>query len=155
MSTININPDAASIRVNSSARALLSVLAALNEGKFSKAVDQFDDHFKFTDHALGLEFTDKRRLIEFFHKSRELFPDTMVEALGTFEYGDHAVVEWKLTSTQVLAYRPLQPQVSISLQGATTVHVVNGRIRKWSDYYDQLASRRTSLAAFFTEWIEF
>ena len=128
MSTININPDAASIRVNSAARALLSVLAALNQGKFSKAVDQFDDHFKFTDHALALEFTDKRR--------------------------DHAVVEWKLTSTQVLAYRPLQPQVSIPLQGATTVHVVNGRIRKWSDYYDQLSSRRTSLAAFFTEWIE-
>ena len=57
-------------------RALLSVLAALNEGKFSKAVDQFEDHFKFTDHALGLEFLDKRRLVEFIHKSPELFPDT-------------------------------------------------------------------------------
>jgi hypothetical protein len=69
------------------------VLAALNEGKFSKAVDQFEDPFKFTDHTLGLKFLDKRRLVEFIHKSRELFPDTMVEADDTFEYGDHAIVE--------------------------------------------------------------
>jgi hypothetical protein len=149
MSTININPHAASIRVSPSKRALLSVLAALNEGKFSKAVDQFDDHFKFTDHALGLEFIDKRRLIEFFRKSRELFPDTMVEADDTSECGDHATVEWKLTSTHLLSYGSLQRRVSISLRGATIVHVENGRIRQWSEYYDQLASRRTSLAAFF------
>jgi len=155
MSTININPDAASIRVNSAARALLSVLAALNQGKFSKAVDQFDDHFKFTDHALGLEFIDKRRLIEFFHKSRELFPDTMVETDDVCECGDHATAEWKLRSTQILSYGPLQRRVSISLRGATIVHVENGRIRQWSEYYDQLASRRTSLAAFFTEWIDY
>jgi hypothetical protein len=53
MNTINVNSDAASTRVRPS-KALLSVLAALNEGKFSKAVDQFDDHFKVTDHGLGL-----------------------------------------------------------------------------------------------------
>jgi ketosteroid isomerase-like protein len=118
-------------------------------------VDQFEDHFKFTDHALGLEFLDKRRLVEFIHKSRELFPDTMVEADGTFEYGDHAIVEWKLASNQILAYGSLQRRVPISLRAATIVHVENGRIRQWSEYYDQLASQRTSLAAFFTEWIEY
>ena len=103
------NPDRSQYSVAPSPckRALLSVLAALNEGKFSKAVDQFEDHFKFTDHALGLEFLDKRRLVEFIHKSRELFPDTMVEADDTFEYGDHAIVEWKLASNQILSYGSL------------------------------------------------
>ena len=66
-------------------RFLQSVLAALNEGKISKAVDQFDDHFTFTDHALDPEFTDKGRLVEFFQKTRELFPDTVVEVDSTFQ----------------------------------------------------------------------
>jgi ketosteroid isomerase-like protein len=155
MSTININPDGASIRVSPSKRALLSVLAALNEGQFSQAVNQFDDLFTFTDHALGLEFIDKRRLIEFFHKSRELFPDTMMEADDTSDCGDHATVEWKLTSSHVLSYGSLQRRVSLSLRGATIVHVENGRIRQWSEYYDQLASPRTSVATFFTGWTEY
>jgi SnoaL-like domain len=115
MRTNNINRDAALIGVSSPKQVTLLVLAALNAGKISRAVDQFDEHFKFTDHALGLEFVDKRRLIEFFHKSRELFPDAMVEADATFEYGDHATVEWKRRSTQVLSYGSLQRRVSIFL----------------------------------------
>jgi hypothetical protein len=63
------------------------VLTALNEGKISEAVDRFNDHFTFTDHALGLEFIDKERLTDFFQKSRELFPDPVVEAEATFESG--------------------------------------------------------------------
>jgi ketosteroid isomerase-like protein len=155
MRTNNINRDAALIGVSSPKQVTLSVLAALNAGKISRAVNQFDEHFKFTDHALGLEFVDKRRLIEFFHKSRELFPDAMVEADTTFECGDHVTVEWKRRSTQVLSYGFLQRRVSIFLRGATIVRVDDGRIRQWCDYYDQLASRRTSLAAFFTEWTEY
>jgi hypothetical protein len=34
------------------------------------------------------------------------------------------------------------------------VHLKNGRVTRWSDYYDQLASRRSGLAEVFTEWIE-
>jgi len=78
-----MNPDTASIGVSAPKRILQSVLAALNEGKISKAVDQFDDHFTFTDYALDLEFTDKGRLVEFFQKTRVLFPDTVVEIDST------------------------------------------------------------------------
>ena len=53
---------------------LQSMLAALSEGKIPEVVDHFDDVFTFNDYALALEFTDKGRLSEFFHKSRELFP---------------------------------------------------------------------------------
>jgi hypothetical protein len=70
MNTTNMNPETAWIGVSAPKRILQSALAALNEGKISKAVDQFDDHFTFTDHALDLEFTDKESLIEFFQKSR-------------------------------------------------------------------------------------
>lgn len=93
MSTANISPDATSMRLSSSTQTVLSVLAALNEGKVSKAMDRFDDHFTFIDHSLGLEFTDKKRLIEFFRKSRELFLDTAVRNDAIFECGDNVIVE--------------------------------------------------------------
>jgi hypothetical protein len=83
---------------------LQSVLTALNNGKISEAVDEFDDDFTFNDQALGLEFTDKTRLTAFFQKSRELFPDTVVEVISTFESGDHVIAEWKLTATQMVSY---------------------------------------------------
>jgi limonene-1,2-epoxide hydrolase len=132
---------------------LQSVLAALNHGKISEAVDQFDDAFTFNDQALGLEFTDKGRLSEFFQKSRELFPDTVVEVISTFESGDRVIAEWKLTATQTVSYW-IQLQVPISLPGVSIAEIENGRIIHWSDYYDEKTSRRVTLASVFTEWIE-
>ena len=89
----DISSDTLSVELDASERTLRFVLAALSEGRFSEAVNRFDDHFTFIDHALGLEFTDKERLIEFFRKSRELFPDTALEIESTFSYVDHAVAE--------------------------------------------------------------
>jgi steroid delta-isomerase-like uncharacterized protein len=144
------------IGVSAPKRIVQSVLTALNEGKISEAVDQFDDHFTFNDHALDLEFTDKGRLIEFFQKSRELFPDTVVEVDSTFQCGDHAVAEWKLTATQTVPYYGCTHfRIPISLRGTSIVHTKNGRITRWSDYYDQNRSWRFSLAAVFKEWIEY
>ena len=132
---------------------LQSVLTALSNGKISEAVDQFRDDFTFNDHALELEFTDKGRLSEFFQKSRELFPDTAVEVLSTFESGDHVIAEWKLTATQTVSYW-IQLQVPISLPGVSIAEVEHGRITHWSDYYDEKTSRRVTLASLFTDWIE-
>jgi ketosteroid isomerase-like protein len=129
------------------------VLTALSHGNISEAVDEFDDDFTFNDQALGLEFTDKGRLSEFFQKSRELFPDTVVEVISTFESGDHVIAEWKLTATQTVSYW-IQLQVPISLLGVSIAEIENGRITHWSDYYDEKTSRRVTLASLFTDWIE-
>jgi ketosteroid isomerase-like protein len=134
---------------------LQSVLVALNEGKISEAVDQFDERFTFTDHALDLEFTDKSRLIEFFQKSRELFPDTVVEVDSSFQCGDDVVAEWKLTATQTKPYGSTRFRIPSSVRGTSIVRIENGKITHWSDYYDKTRSWRFSLAAFFTEWIEY
>src|SRR5215813_1213528 len=130
MHTTDMNPDTASIGVSAPKRILQSVLAALNDGKISKAVDQFDDHFTFTDHALDLEFTDKGRLVEFFQKSRELFPDTVVEVDSSFQCGDYVSAEWKLTGTTV-PYGSTRFRIPISLRGTSIVHTKNGRITLW------------------------
>ncbi len=133
---------------------LQSVLTALNNGRISEAVDQFDDRFAFHDHALGFEFTDKLRLSEFFQKSRGLFPDTVVEVTSMFECGDHVIAEWTLTATETMSYW-IQLQVPISVPGISIVGIENGRIAHWSDYDDEKTSRRVSLASLFTAWIDY
>jgi steroid delta-isomerase-like uncharacterized protein len=156
MRTNGMNLDTASIGVSDSRRILQSFFAALNEGKILEAVERFDDRFTFTDHALDLEFTDKSRLIEFFQKARELFPDTVLEVNSTFECGDYVVAEWKLKATmQTPSYGATRFRFPISLRGTSIVHIENGRITDWSDYYDQNRSWRFNLAAIFKEWIEY
>jgi hypothetical protein len=135
-------------------RTLESTLQALSEGRTSYAVLQFDECFTFTDHGLDLEFNDRPRLIEFFEKARELFPDTVVEVLSTCEAGDQAVAEWKITATETVRYGSLPLRRPISFRGVSVVRLRNRRIAEWSDYYDQLCSRRVNLAAYFTEWVE-
>jgi hypothetical protein len=156
MST-NINQsNTTSSEVGANGRVLLSVLAALSEGKAAEAADQFDEHFAFNDQALGLEFSDKGRLSEFFQISRELFPDSVVEADAISECRDRTVVQWTLKATQDVSYGGFgHRRVSIFLRGVSIVHLKNGRVTKWSDYYDQLASRGSGLAECFTEWIEY
>jgi DNA-directed RNA polymerase specialized sigma24 family protein len=136
---------------------LQSALAALNQGRFLEVVRHFDQDgcFRFSDHALALEFTNKVRLTEFFEKSRELFPDSRLEVIALFEDGEHAIAEWKLTATQAVPYGSISCRFPISLLGTTIVLVEKGKIVRWSDYYDQSSSRRGSLAASFTEWIEY
>ena len=150
----SIRSETAVTAVSNPKYILQSVLTALSHGKISEAVDQFDDDFTFNDQALGLEFTDKRRLGEFFQKSRELFPDTVVEVISTFESGDHVIAEWKLTATQTMSYW-IQLQVPISLPGVSIAEIENGRITHWSDYYDENTSRRVTLASLFTDWIDY
>lgn len=102
-----------------------------------------------------LQFTDKGRLTEFFQKACEMFPDTVVELVSTFECGDYAIAEWKLTGTQIEQFGSRSYRFPIVLRGSTIVQVENGRGAYWSDYYDELTSRRGPLKAFFEEWIEY
>jgi hypothetical protein len=155
MSTLTcVKKDSSLSRALAPAEVLQSVFTALNRRNISKAVDQFADEFTFNDYGLDLEFRDKGRLIEFFQKSYELFPDTGVELLAIFECGDYAIVEWKLTATHTESFGSLAHRFPIVIPGLTIVQTRSGKVIRWSDYYDQLKSRRGRLGAFFEEWIE-
>ena len=45
-------------------------------------------------------------------------------------------------------------RVPIRVRGMSVVQVKNGKISRWSDYYDLLTARRHGLASWFTDWIE-
>src|SRR5262245_40672382 len=147
--------DRPSSRAVTSVDVLQSMFDALNQRNIAGALDQFAEAFSFKDNALAIEFTDKERLTEFFQKSFELFPDTAVELVSTFECGDYAIAEWKLTATQTEGFGSQRYRFPIVLRGSTIVQTKNGRAVRWSDYYDQLTSRRVRLGAFFEEWVEY
>lgn len=134
---------------------LQSALGALHDGRISAVVEQLDENVKFKDHALELEFTGKPRVKEFFLKTRELFPDTELEVVSLMGSGEHAIAEWKLTATQTVPSGAISYRFRISAYGMTIVRIEQGKIVEWSDYYDQIAARRTNLAALFTEWFEY
>ena len=144
----------ASVEPTTPDHILQTALAAWRQGNFVAAANQFNDQFTFTDHALGLEFKDKGRLTEFLAKTRELFPDSERKANTIFSSGDRVISEWTLTATQTDPFLGVRLKVPICVQGISIVQIKNGKINQWSDYYDQLKSRRNGSAAWFTEWLE-
>jgi steroid delta-isomerase-like uncharacterized protein len=131
-----------------------TVLMHLNNGKISDATSCFAETFEFQDRGIGLEFTNRARLAEFFQKTRELYPDSSLRTDTILVSGEHVITEWTLKTTITEPfYGGLSRKTPVSLQGASIVRIDNGKITDWSDYYDGLTSRRTALAAYFTEWV--
>ena len=143
------------VKAVASEGVVLTVLSYLKNGKIEKALASFAEEFRFKDHGIGLEFTNKKKLAEFFEKLRELYPDAVLQTDAIFANGDHLITEWTL---QVTLTEPfwggLKRSFKISLRGVSIVRIDNGKITEWADYYDGLTSRRTALASFFTEWME-
>jgi steroid delta-isomerase-like uncharacterized protein len=145
-----------SVQTLSPERVVSAVLKQLNQGQIEGATDCFAADFYYQDHGIGLEFTDKERLTEFFRKTRELYPDYFLQADQTFVSGEHVITQWTLqvTITEPF-YARLTRRVPTSIAGTSIVRVDNGKIADWADYYDGLKSRRTAVAAHFTEWVEY
>ena len=153
MNTHSTVLDNASAEATSSDRILQIALAAWRQGNFVEVVDQFNDQFTFTDHALGLEFKDKRRLAEFLAKISEWFPDSERKVNAVFSSEDRVISEWTLTATQTEPFLGGQlRKVPICVRGISVVQIKNGKISQWSDYCDQLKSRCYAVASWFTEW---
>ena len=133
---------------------VLTVVTHLNNGRISDATACFANGFKFKDYGIGLEFTEKERLSEFFRKTQQLYPDSLLQTDTIFVSGDHVITEWTLQSMLTEPFLGgLSRKVPVSLHGTSIVRIDNGKITDWSDYYDGLTSRRTALAAYFTEWV--
>jgi limonene-1,2-epoxide hydrolase len=140
-----------SIQTLSPQRVVSAVLRQLNQEQIEDAVAYFTTDFRYKDHGIGLEFRDKERLTEFFRKTRELYPDYFLQADQTFVSCEHVITQWTLQVT----ITGLTGRIPISIAGVSIVRTDNGTIADWADYYDGLTSRRTALAAHFTEWVEY
>jgi steroid delta-isomerase-like uncharacterized protein len=128
-----------------------ATLVALKQGDFVEVVEQFDDQFIFIDHAIELEFTDKAQLIDFLTLNRKLFPDSIRKDKIICSSGDLVVTEWALTGTKREQYFGRTMQLPFHARGVSIVQVDDGKVSRWSEYYDQTLSRRYSLAASFVQ----
>jgi steroid delta-isomerase-like uncharacterized protein len=136
-----------------SEEVVLTVLTHLNNGEIDEAISLFAGEFRFSDYGIGLEFTNKEQLAEFFKKTREFFPDSRLQVDSILMSLDRMVAEWTLHATVTEPfYAGLSRKVRILLHGVSVVRTKNGKITDWSDYYDGPTSRRTALAAHFTDW---
>jgi SnoaL-like polyketide cyclase len=134
---------------------VLAALTYLKNGKIGDAIACFAEGFTFKDHGMGLEFKDKERLSEFFQKTQELYPDSLLLTDTIFVIGDDVITEWTLQATLTEPfYGGLSRKVPVMVHGASIVRTDNGKIADWADYYDGLVSRRTALASYFTDWVE-
>ena len=145
----------AQIAKSASEGVVLTVLSQLKNGKIEEALAGFAEQFRFKDHGIGLEFKDKEQLGEFFHKTRELYPDSFLHTDAIFVSGSRVITEWTLQFTLTEPfYGGLKRTVKVSVQGVSIVRIENSSIAEWTDYYDGLTSRRTVLGAHFEEWVE-
>jgi len=87
------------IAIVASEGVVLTALTHLENGKIEAAVACFADEFTFNDHGTGLEFKNRERLAEFFHKTRELYPDSSLQTDTIFVSGEHVITEWTLKTT--------------------------------------------------------
>jgi steroid delta-isomerase-like uncharacterized protein len=150
-----IDMSESAFETGTSEQVVLPVLTRLDNGHIDDAIARFAEEFTFKDRGIGLEFKDKGRLTEFFQKTREYFPDSSLQVDSILMSLDHVVSEWTLhTSVTEPFYGALSRKVQILLHGVSVVRTKNGEITEWSDYYDGLTSRRTALAAYFTDWGE-
>jgi predicted SnoaL-like aldol condensation-catalyzing enzyme len=135
---------------------VLKVLTHLQKGEISEATSYFAERFHFNDHGIELEFTDSSRLGDFFKKARELYPESSLRTDRVLVSGDYVSIQWmRHTVLTEPFFGGLTRKVPIALHGVSIVRVEDGKIKEWSDYYDGLKSRRTALADYFTEWIEY
>jgi len=145
-----------SVQTSSPERVVSLVVTQLNGGQIEDAVASFAAGFRFKDHGMGLEFSDKDRLSEFFRKTRVLYPDYSLHTDQLFVIDDYVIIQWTLHVTIAEPfYAGLTRTIPIAIAGVSIVRTDNGKITDWTDYYDGLTSRRTALAAHFTEWIEY
>ena len=144
------------IQALSPRRVVSTVLGQLNQEQIEDTVACFTTEFRYRDHGIRLEFRDKERLIEFFRKTRELYPGYFLQVGQTFVSGEHVITQWTLqvTITEPF-YAGLTRRIPISIAGVSIARTDNGKITDWADYYDGLTARRTALAAHFTEWVEY
>jgi len=97
---------------------VMTAMTNLNNGRIRDVIASFAEEFRFKDHGTGLDFNDKERLSEFFQKTREFYPDSVVQADEIFVSGDRVIAKWTLRATLTERFfGGLTRNIRISLQG--------------------------------------
>src|SRR5262249_44321 len=72
-----------------------------------------------------------------------------------FVNGEDVITQWTARNTISEPFFGAQTRkVPVVIHGVSVVRTEDGKITRWSDYYDGLTARRTALGAYFTDWFD-
>lgn len=130
-------------------------LLCLDKNQVERAVEHFGEDFVMRDYGLDLEFRDKSRLADFFQKRRDLFPEVHFNLENILADKNIVVLQWSLYGfAEAGSYGQRVFKVHVGTKGASVVECNQGKITRWSDYYDRSSSMRTPLIDYFNEYVE-
>ena len=145
-----VSMSAPGVTIGSTEAIVLNLLSALDEERIDSAVEFFSHSFVLHDYALGLVFSDRAGLTDFFSKRRKLFPEVHFHLQSLLVDGDTAVLRWILEGFAAAgSYGQRECKVRVMANRASIVECDSGKIATWSDYYDGPGSMRTSLLTYF------
>ena len=133
-----------------------AVLQLIRQKQIPAAIALFDEASTFVDYGLNLKFNNKQRLMDFFNKQIELYPDSLLTVDLQSSQGDNVTIGWTLNaSVPQPAVGGRTRSVPVVLRGASLICVRDGKIAEWAEFYDGLTSRRTVLGDHFRDWLEY
>jgi limonene-1,2-epoxide hydrolase len=130
-------------------------LLCLDKNQVESAVEHFGEDFVMRDNGLDLEFRDRSRFADFLQKRRDLFPEVHFNLENILVDKNVVILQWSLSGfAEAGSYGQRVFKVHIKTMGASIVECDQGRITRWSDYYDRSSSMRMPLIDYFNEYVE-
>lgn len=103
----------------------------------------FTEDAVYEDVAMGVVNEGKDQIRGFLGELFSAIPDFAVEVTSAFGAGDQAGSEWIMTGTHTGAFPDLPAtNKSFKVRGASVIELRDGRIKRVSDYWDQVVFLR-------------
>jgi steroid delta-isomerase-like uncharacterized protein len=114
--------------------------AAWNSRDVDKIVSFYADDCVLEDMGLGVVCHGKKELYNFIRQWYVDYPDLRFEWKSRFNAGNWVAGEWTMTGTNVHSSNPAIPATGkrFSVRGVSIIEVQEGKIKRETDYYNQL-----------------
>lgn len=118
-------------------RLLQEVVEIWSQHDTGKVDLAFASDAVYEDVALGEVHRGRTEIKAWIQENFDAAPDFKVEFTRAFSAGDQAVCEWVMSGTHTGDYADLPATgKSFSVRGVSVFLVEDGRIKRWTDYYD-------------------
>jgi steroid delta-isomerase-like uncharacterized protein len=115
--------------------------AAYSSGDADRLLALYTDDALWEEVAIGLAASGQDEIRAHLDRLFTAVPDFTVDVTNGFVAGDQAVVEWVISGTYSADFPGLPPAAGqhFSLRGASVFELTDGKIRRYTEYWDAYA----------------
>ena len=115
--------------------------AAVNSADVDQVLALYTDDALWEEVAIGLAASGQDEIRAHLDRLYTAVPDFTVDVTNGFVAGDQAVVEWEISGTYRSDFPGLPPAAGqhFSLRGASVFELADGKIRRYTEYWDAYA----------------